>query len=142
MKRIINGKRYDTDTATELGFDSNQGDWRDFSHWCETLYRKRTGEFFLYGEGGPRTRYAQSCGDDGWTSGSKIIPLTWEEARKWAEEHLSVDEYEEIFGPVSESDEKEVFSLSLTKGALETARRAAAQMGMNLNAYIESLILK
>lgn len=45
MKKIINGRRYDTDRAKEVGYDyySNPG---DFSYWRETLYRKNTGEFF------------------------------------------------------------------------------------------------
>ena len=32
----------------------------------------------------------------------RIRPLTEERAKKWAEEHLSVYEYENTFGPVSE----------------------------------------
>ena len=33
---------------------------------------------------------------------ARIKPLTEERAQKWAEEHLSVYEYENTFGPVSE----------------------------------------
>lgn len=33
---------------------------------------------------------------------ARIKPLTEEEARKWAEKHLSVYEYENAFGQVSE----------------------------------------
>ena len=61
MKKIINGKKYDTATAHECGTWSNAGSWRDFSHIEETLYRKRTGEFFLFGEGGPMTRFEKEC---------------------------------------------------------------------------------
>ena len=62
MKKIINGKKYDTDTAQELASWDNGGGWRDFHHCEETLYRKKTGEFFLFGEGGPMTKYAVSTG--------------------------------------------------------------------------------
>ena len=50
MKKIIKGKVYDTDTARELASWANGGNWRDFSHLEETLYRKKTGEYFLHGE--------------------------------------------------------------------------------------------
>ena len=66
MKKIINGKKYNTETAKEVGYRSSGGSTSDFSYWCQTLYRKRTGEFFLYGEGGPMTSYARSCGDNSW----------------------------------------------------------------------------
>ena len=63
MKKIMNGKMYDTDKATALGYDTSGGTPRDLSWWKETLYQKRTGEFFLHGEGGPMTRYAESYED-------------------------------------------------------------------------------
>lgn len=64
MKRYINGKVYDTSTAQEIGSYANAGNWRDFSHYEETLYRKRTGEYFLHGEGGPMTAYRESMGQN------------------------------------------------------------------------------
>ena len=141
MKKIINGKMYDTETAKELGFDQNTGDTRDFRWVCETLYRKRTGEFFLHGQGGPASKYAVSYGSNEWGGGSKIIPLTWEAARKWAEEHLDADEYEDIFGEVAEDESRIVVSMSLSAGSVERAKREAAKTGMSLSAYVESLIL-
>ena len=51
MKKIINGKMYNTETAKYCGgYEfSNCG---DFNYVCEELYQKKTGELFLYGEGG------------------------------------------------------------------------------------------
>ena len=140
MKKIINGKVYDTDTAKELAEWSNGLGHGDFSHVVEWLYQKRTGEFFLYGVGGPASRYAVSAGQNAWSGGAKIIPLTWEAAREWAEEHLDAEEYEEIFGAVAEDDSRTVVTMSLSVGTLEKAKRAAAQAGMSLSAYVESLI--
>ena len=48
MKKIINGKMYNTDTAKELAGWSSPGGRGDFSHYEETLYQKRTGEFLLH----------------------------------------------------------------------------------------------
>ena len=96
MKRIINGKRYNTDTAKFLGYVgySHPG---DFSFWKETLYIKKTGEFFLHCIGGAMSRYARRIGLDEWTGGEEIHPLSPEEAQKWAEENLEAEEYEAIF---------------------------------------------
>lgn len=103
MKKIINGKLYNTDTAKALGsYDNGLGDG-DFYHFNETLYLKKTGEFFLYGFGGPMTYYAESIGDGNWRSGGeKIFPQTEAEAKKWVEDHLDADTYIEIFGEVEE----------------------------------------
>ena len=102
MKRIINGKLYNTDTAKEIGVWSNNYNYGDFAYCSETLYRKRTGEFFLYGHSGAMSKYAKSCGQNSWSGGEDITPLTEAEAKKWAEKHLDADEYIEIFGEPEE----------------------------------------
>ena len=140
MKKIISGKKYDTGTAAGLGSDSNGGDWGDYSHWEETLYRKRTGEFFLHGEGGPMSRYAETVGANEWSGGSRIMPMTWGEARKWAEEHLSADDYEEIFGEIEEDESKVAVSIRVSAATLEKAKRAAAQAGISLSAFFENAV--
>ena len=139
MKKIINGKLYDTTTAQLVGsWDNNMGG--TFDHAAESLYRKRTGEFFLHGKGGARSRYATQCGYGSWGSGEAIIPLTWDSARQWAEEHLDADEYQAAFGQIAEDDSRTVVTLSLSVSSLEKAKRAASQKGMSLSAYIESLL--
>lgn len=100
MKRIINGKKYDTETAKEKAYASN-GAAGSFSYYAETLYKKKTGEFFLYGEGGPLTEYSQKCSDGSIGWGKKIVPLTETEAKEWAEQNAN-EKYEEIFWEVEE----------------------------------------
>ena len=88
MKSIINGKRYDTETAEEIAnWDNGIYSRRDFN-WCdETLYRTTTGALFLHGEGGPLTRYAESSdGGNSFGSGSSILPMTEQEAVAWLED--------------------------------------------------------
>lgn len=103
MKKIIKGRLYDTDTAKEIAADGNGLSPRDFRSYSETLYLKRTGEYFLCGEGGPMTKYARRyCDGNGLIGGSGIIPLTAEEAREWGEKHMSADDYIAAFGPVEE----------------------------------------
>ena len=102
MKRIINGKMYNTETANRIAAYDNGCPHNDFNYYREELYLKRTGEFFLYGEGGPATIYCNVY-DDGCTGfGWDIIPLELHEAKSWCERHLSADRYVEIFGEVEE----------------------------------------
>lgn len=139
MKKIINGKLYDTDTARLIGtWDNGESSLNCVE---EGLYRKKTGEFFLHGIGGANTKYAESLGSNSWCGSEKIIPLPYDEAQQWAEEHLTSDEYEAIFGEVEESEDRMTVTLSLSVATVEKAKRAAAQRGISLSAYVESMIL-
>lgn len=141
MKKIINGRIYDTNTAKELGRDDQT--YGNFSDWEETLYRKSTGEYFLHGEGGPQTKYAQQIGENSWTGGEKIIPLSLESAKKWAEEHLEADEYEKIFGIVEENEDgkKTTVSIRLSDAAITRLNNLAAEKKTSKSDVIENLIL-
>lgn len=141
MKKIIQGKLYDTTTAKALGTWQNAGSWSDFNHMEETLYRKRTGEFFLMGEGGPMTKYAVSVEQNSWIGGSKIIPITAANARKWAEDHLSADEYAAIFGLPSEGDdERATLCVQLPAALVARIRANAADAAQSVTAYLEALL--
>jgi len=131
MKKIINGKRYDTDTAKEMASWSNNRSYRDFG-WCsETLYIKRTGEYFLAGEGGPMSRYAESTGSNSWSGGEAIRPMSEAEARDWAEQHLGGEKYEAIFGVVNDEDD----ALRATAAAVKALR---ASTGLSQLAFAET----
>ena len=97
MKKVINGKRDDTETAELVGEYANTYNYSDWNYECEELYRKKTGEFFLYGKGGPMSKYAIPSGNNNWSGSSKIIPLTIDEAKKWVEKNLDADDYEKLF---------------------------------------------
>jgi hypothetical protein len=138
MKKIINGKLYDTETAREIAVRGHGDGPRDFRYYCETLYRKRTGEYFLYGEGGPMSRYAESCGQNQWRGGEKIIPLDYTAATEWAEENMSADDYQAEFGEVSESSERVVLSISVDSSVADRIRRMAQEQGTSVSALIAS----
>ena len=139
MKKIIKGKLYDTETAKQLGLDGG-GD--GFKAWHEELYQKRTGEYFLYGQGGPMTKYAQALSDNSWSGGKKIIPLSLAAAREWAEAHLDADEYGEIFGMPSEDAEPVALNIQLDAGLMAKLRARAAEDGTTLTACVEALLNK
>ena len=103
MKKVIDGKLYDTQTATMIASYANGGSWRDFQHYEEELYRTKRGTFFLAGEGGPMTEYSRRVDQNSCTGGEKIIPLTEKEARKWLEEHSDAETYIAVFGKPEEA---------------------------------------
>ena len=135
MKRVINGKLYNTDTAVELAcYEANVTD--SLNYITERLYRKRTGEYFIHGEGGARTRYAAAT-SNGWSLGGEaIFPLTDAEAREWAEQHLPGDEFERIFSAVPEDGATVKTSFDLAPKLQDVA----AERGVSRRAVIEELI--
>lgn len=139
MKKIINNKRYDTETSREIGSDS-YSNRRDFHYWCETLYCKRTGEYFLHGEGGQASKYAETVGQNEWSGGERIIPLSYENARQWAEDHLDADDYETEFGEVAEDDSTETLTISLPASTIAKIRRKAQERGTSVSGAIGELI--
>lgn len=142
MKKIINNKVYDTKTAQKVG-EWDNGQWDNKLYICtEELYRKKTGEFFLYGYGGPGSKYAKAQGNNNWTSGEKIIPLSYKAAQKWAEEHLDGEDYEKIFGKIQEDETKTTITIYLKTAKAEKYKRNAAIKGTSLTTYIEETLDK
>jgi len=126
MKTVKHGLLYDTSTASKIGTWDNGLFPNDFGYVKETLHKKKTGEYFLHGEGGANSKYGVWHGNSGgW--GEVIRPYTPEEAREWAEEHLDADVYIDEFGDPGEGPEGKV-SLNLsvlasTKAKLERMRQ-------------------
>lgn len=103
MKKIINNKLYNTDTANSLFYWYNDLPSNDGYYYAEKLYIKKTGEYFLYGEGGALSPYGgYNCEGRYSYPDWDIIPLTEAKAKKWAVDHCSADKYMELFGAVAE----------------------------------------
>ncbi len=86
MKKVINGKLYNTETATEIctGFFGN------FNCNEVTLYKKENGEYFEHHE-------LNEFGHREW-----IEPVDENEAKRFAEEQMDYDDYVSFFGEVEE----------------------------------------
>lgn len=84
MKKIIDGKWYNTDTATSLGY-IEFGTSNDHRYMLEELYKTKKGSFFLYYTGGARSKYAVNEGPNLVGGSSGIRLLTPEEALEWCE---------------------------------------------------------
>jgi len=87
MKRVIDGKVYDTKTAEAIHDWSNGYYQNDFNFCNETLYRTKKGAWFIYGEGGAMSGYARRCESNSFTGGDGLRVLTEAEALAWLEEH-------------------------------------------------------
>jgi hypothetical protein len=96
MKKVIDGKVYNTETAEKIGHWWNGYSNTDFNNCEESLYKTKKGQFFIAGEGGAFSKYSVSCGN-GRGGGSGIVLLSENEAREWAEEHLDADDVEANF---------------------------------------------
>lgn len=83
------GKTYDTETArVVLASDNGKADASP-QFFRQTLYRKRTGEFFLHCEGGPESPAARFTrpGQSKPLAGEFIQPVDAVGAREFVEEH-------------------------------------------------------
>lgn len=139
MKKIINGKVYDTEKAKECGEYNNIPYVSDFHYYCETLYKKKTGEFFLFGKGNAASKYCEYVGNTS-TGGCRIVPLTYDEAVKWVEEHLDADKYIEMFGEPEEDDSKQTLNLYLRKDTINKLKQTAAKEGKTVSEIIEEMM--
>ena len=97
MKKIIDGKRYDTNVAEEVASWDNGYYGRDFNQCEETLYRTTKGAWFTVGSGGPLSKYAKHVGNG--TSGQSDVftVLSAGDARELLEEWGETMALEEHF---------------------------------------------
>ena len=93
---------YDTDTAEKIQEWDNGIFGNNFRTCEETLYKKTTGEYFIYGSGGALSKYSISCGNNSSCGSSDIIPLTKDRAKIWMETNGNPDVYINEFGEVPE----------------------------------------
>lgn len=126
MKQVINGKVYNTETAIRLFEVSNCFSCSDFRHFDFHVYQTKKGAFFLAGSGGPMTMFGRPCGNMT-SGGSKIIPLTENEALEWAESQhadISPNEIEKIFNVQEAQPLKIIMSNTYAKIGWQTKRIA------------------
>lgn len=87
MKKVIDGKIYNTETATQIAAWDNGVYGNDFRACEETLYVTKKGAYFVHGEGGAMSRWARSVGSNGSCGGSGIEVLSAAHALEWCETH-------------------------------------------------------
>lgn len=100
MQKIIKGKMYDTETATEVA--RYYCNYEDGMWYKDVLYQKKNGEYFIYGIGGYDSKYSHYVSDRKRQGGSEFIPLDEDGVKDWLGEHDFVDLYIELFGQPEE----------------------------------------
>lgn len=83
MKKTINHVTYNTDTADFIKEVKNGYFPTDFNYEYRALCRTPKGSYFLYCEGGARTRWAKRLENGWYRAGERIIPLSDNEASAW-----------------------------------------------------------
>ena len=128
MKKIINGKKYDTKTATSLADNRNaQNEWPDGRGW--ELFQTIGGAFFLA---------HWSCWEN---EKDAIEPLTEAEAKTHCEEcAVDGDTIEEIFGEAEEAGADDMVMLPITRDLRDQLKVRAAQEKITMRSVIENLI--
>lgn len=96
MRKVINGKVYDTDKSEEIFHWSNDYAMSDFRWREKTLYRTAKGAWFLFHEGGPMTDMATRAGDM-YTSGKDIEVLDKDDVIGFLEKHQAINTLEKYF---------------------------------------------
>lgn len=108
MKAIVDGLRYDTERADEIGRIGGQAVASDVEHhgpsvWSEALYMTPAGRFFLCGYGAEGTRWFRHAApenrktENGQDVGWAIRALEEEQAQAWVEKYCSVEVYEQLW---------------------------------------------
>lgn len=125
-KRIIDGKTYNTETATQIaGWGGGDGPYESGRY----LFQTRFGAFFAY-------TYLDGTDEE---DHETIVPLTPEEARAWLEEHESYnpDLIERLFGQMPEAGAGEVkYTLRMPESLRERLAQRAKDNQQSLNAWI------
>lgn len=123
MKRIIDGKTYNTETATLI---TQIGD--DEGSRAEALYQTRHGAFFRYNE-----EYLPEAGETGY----QLYPCSPTDAQQWLEKHNRVTAIELLFGPQPEAGENESrITLRIPDSLKSRIEELASANKQSLNAWI------
>lgn len=126
-KRIIDGKTYNTETATQIaGWDEENAGPYDSGTY---LFQTRFGAFFEY-------YYLDGAGEDDY---EKIRPLSPDEAQRWLEDRVSWDPalIERLFGEMPEAGSAEVkYTLRLPESLRNQLAKLAETNNQSLNAWI------
>lgn len=125
MKRIIDGKTYNTETATKIAeapFDEQ------FPVDYEHLYHTRHGAFFK--------TYGSVLGYNGEYI-EDVKPITPVEAQSWLEKFQMVDTLEKLFGEQPEAGEAESrITVRIPDSLKARIERLAVANNQSLNAWI------
>lgn len=86
MRKLIDGKLYDTEKATGITYILSAEAFGDTNYFFEELYIRQDGSYFLHGSGGAYTKYGVH--GKGYSRGSSdIFAFSRKEAYEWLKDH-------------------------------------------------------
>jgi len=132
MIKIINGAKYNTESAKKIG-SKEIGESGNSTWTKETLYRTNSGKYFLHGEGGEETKYRAHIGNNRWYCGEEIIALDRVTAQTWAKENLTGE-----FGTV-EDTKKKLVSFKISLATVRKIRSLAEEKGITQTELLEQV---
>ncbi|QNQ83773.1 hypothetical protein FP435_04610 [Lactobacillus sp. PV037] len=153
----LHGLSYDPEKAKFIVGYTPYISVNDNSFFTEGLYKKRTGEYFLYGEGNADSPYASYNKEyNGYQPGTKIKPLKFDEAKAYFDKYDS-DEYSDAdgnfleedavkrlydkeFGKIEVSEAKKIKSFSLKESTTKKIARIAQSQGKTQSEVIDMLV--
>ncbi|MGE5631403.1 MAG: ribbon-helix-helix domain-containing protein [Caulobacteraceae bacterium] len=146
MRKIINGRTYNTATSKLIGEWSNGCYTNDYNYCSEDLYKNTKGAYFLHYDGGAMSKYRKYSGPNSWGGDTGITPLTYDEAKEWAEKHLASDEYIAEFGTPddaapSDLATRERVNLTLDSDIMAKLRKLSADTGVPMARMVDKAIL-
>lgn len=141
MEKIIKGKRYNTATAEAVA--EHEYLYRSDFEWVhEILYQKRTGEYFLWGEGGPKSKYRKKVEQRVFVDGEGIKPLTIDEAKAFVEKYGTPEEYEKLFIIDEWDDETVPLNIYLPTPTFQRLKMASVEQKISMTQLVSELIDK
>ena len=111
MKKVIKGKKLDTQTAKMVGTAMIDDD-KDI---VETLYNTKSGAYFIHNVYRKSTTGKLEVGED-------IHLVSADEAKMWAKKWLTQSEYDRCFGDI-DSDKTVTITVNISTKAYNTLKR-------------------
>lgn len=145
MRKIIDGRRYDTDTAKKIWEHEPIENMNDINYYRETLYQKNNGELFMHCVGNAGSKHNKPSGANCRRGSETINPIDYYSARQWALERMPEDQYNDIFGEVDVlncCETKREVCICMTESERKKIKQNAAKCGLSVSAYILSMCLE
>ena len=142
MKKVINGKCYNTETSKKIGEYWNGLGTNDFTHIEEDLYVNSKGTYFLVGSGGAMTKYSWSEGNTSGGRANVVTPMTKDEAMEWLEENDNKG-YIKHFGTPEEAepdDNRERVTFMLDSKLIDRLRAMSKETDVPMSRYMDKAI--
>ena len=141
MGKRADKKFYDIEKSTPLvtvqrTFGAVYGENPD-EDWTETLYRRQTGDFFVYGEGGKESPFSvYENGENKAGNGYEIwAESNYNKARSWVQTNCP-EKKDEIFTMQEPDTKRVIVTMALSPRARENLKRKAAEEGMSVSEFI------